>query len=159
MTIYNGSWLISYFIVTLCHCHEMLRCLVYKSDISKLSKLTTDGSSVVLWAGAALHRSWEHVHTSAAPFFRHLLLPSSQQPRNNTTASSKHETSHILTPDKLVHVFFQWQGKTHRKAEIESIVWKCLNAHCRLNQFTRNYDLESWISNSAWARALLWSFQ
>ena len=32
-----------------------------------------------------LQRSVEQVHTSAAPFFRHLLVPSSQQPRSSTT--------------------------------------------------------------------------
>ena len=37
-----------------------------------------------------LQRSEEQVQTSAAPFFRHLLLPSSQQPRNNTTARTQY---------------------------------------------------------------------
>ena len=34
-----------------------------------------------------LQRSVEQVHTSAAPFFRHLLVPSSQQPLSSTTAT------------------------------------------------------------------------
>ena len=44
-----------------------------------------DGSTVREVLGAALHRSLEHVHTSAAPFLRHLLVPSNQHPRNRTT--------------------------------------------------------------------------
>ena len=73
--------------LTLSHCHEELRCLVTRSDVSRLSivtmyVITPDVLSLVT---PALHRSWEQVHTSAAPFFRHLLLPSSQQPRSNTT--------------------------------------------------------------------------
>ena len=36
-----------------------------------------------------LQRSLEQVQTSAAPFLRHLLLPSNQQPRNSTTATKQ----------------------------------------------------------------------
>ena len=36
-----------------------------------------------------LQRSVEQVHTSAAPFFRHLLVPSSQQPLSSTTATKE----------------------------------------------------------------------
>ena len=66
-------------------CHEELRCRVTRLHVSRLSMVTTHVITPDVLATPALHRSWEQVHTSAAPFFRHLLLPSSQQPRNNTT--------------------------------------------------------------------------
>ena len=48
---------------------------------------SSKASPVTLTVLEELQRSEEQVQTSAAPFLRHLLLPSSQQPRNNTTAS------------------------------------------------------------------------
>lgn len=48
-----------------------------------LSKMIGKGGARLV--RALLHKSLEHVHTSAAPFLRHLLVPSSQQPRSSTT--------------------------------------------------------------------------
>ena len=44
-----------------------------------------------------LHKSLEHVHTSAAPFLRHLLVPSSQHPRSSTT--EKKEMKMLIFPE------------------------------------------------------------
>jgi len=64
-----------------------------------------DGSTCVVLV-AVLHRSLEHVQTSAAPFFRHLLVPSSQQPLSNTTPF----TNCLTHPLLLMRSVHSWTG-------------------------------------------------
>lgn len=101
-----------------CHCHEA-RCRVTRRDVTRLSRLTT-GPSVRCLA-PVLHRSWEQVHTSAAPFCRHLLLPSSQQPRNNTTPL----TNCLTQPLLLMRSVHSWTGSWPSDPSTPGSVMSC----------------------------------
>lgn len=55
-----------------------------------------------------LHKSLLHVQTSAAPFLRHLLVPSSQHPRSNTTPLTYCLTQPLL----LMRSLHSWTGSS-----------------------------------------------